>query len=351
MSASGERDRWSRERQYSRELEENLRHSRDSSPDRDPSRNKTKRIKVGNDRETQILQFHDKVSDLLICTVCLANPNTEIYQCHYGHLMCIGCFYRLLADARIKDEQARCPKCRVDMSRNSCVRNLVVELLLSELLSDCIYCNTTMPRNKLDSHSKECKGRPLSCVYAKVGCSWTGPAHSSQQHTEECDFQNRPAKEIITHINKSDRKHEEQAEKYRSVTSFMSNAKLFFTDIVLNPHRTDDFIPQLYYESSKFNLFGHYWLGRGKVTGDEHNYQRSLSLKLVLKGKSNMDIEFCFIRDPYCCVEVVPEVHRHSFTPEDVESEYKEIRLIQPLDLNNLLAEKSIKFRLYMAQV
>ena len=33
-------------RQYSRDLEENLRHSRDSSPDRETPRNKTKRVKI-----------------------------------------------------------------------------------------------------------------------------------------------------------------------------------------------------------------------------------------------------------------------------------------------------------------
>ncbi|XP_063685365.1 zinc finger TRAF-type-containing protein 1-B-like isoform X1 [Bolinopsis microptera] len=348
---SGSSEHWNRQRQYSRDLEENLRHSRDSSPDRDTPRNKTKRIKVGNDREAQILQFHEKVSDLLICTVCLANPNTEIYQCHYGHLMCIGCFYRLLADARIKDEQARCPKCRVDMSRNSCVRNLVVELLLSELLSDCIYCNATMSRNRLESHTKECKGRPVNCTYIKVGCTWTGASHSSHQHADECDFQHRPARDIIAHINKSDRKHDDQIGRFRSVTSFMSHAKLFFTDIVLSPHRTDDFIPQLFYESSKFNLFGHYWLVRGRVQGDEHNFQRTLSLKVVLKGKSSMEVEFCFTRDAYSTVDIIPEVSRHSYTAEDSESDYVEIKLVQPLDLNNLLAEKSIKFRLYMAQL
>lgn len=297
------------------------------------------------------MQFHEKVSDLLICTVCLANPNVEVYQCHYGHLMCIGCFYRLLADARIKDEQARCPKCRVDMSRNSCVRNLVVELLLSELLTECIYCSATMSRNRLDTHLKDCKSRPVSCIYSKVGCSWSGPHHASHQHTEQCEFQHRACRDIIAHIGKYDKKHDEEISKYKSVTNFMSNGKLFFTDIVLNPHRTDDFIPQLFYESSKFNIFGHYWLVRGRVQGDEHNFQRTLSLKLVLKGKGTMEVEFCFMRDAYSNVDVAPQVHRHSFTAEDGESDYNDISLVRPSDLNNLLSEKSIKFRLYIAQL
>ena len=45
------------------------------------------------------------------------------------------------------------------------------------------------------------------------------------------------------------------------------------------------------------------------------------------------------------------QVCRHSYTAEDSESDYAELKLVQPLDLNNLLAEKSIKFRFYMAQL
>eukprot|EP00116_Pleurobrachia_bachei_P010469 sb/3470731/ len=197
MSGSGER--WTRERQFSRDLDDSMRLSRDSTPDRDLPRNKTKR-----------------------------------------------------------DEQARCPKCRVDISRSSCARNLAVEQTLSELLTEYV---------------------------------------------------------------------------------------------ILNPHRTDDFLPQLYYESSKFNLFGQYWLVRGRIQGDEHNFQRSLSLKIFQKGKNPIEIEYCFLRDPYCTVQIKPEVQKHCFTNDDGETEYHELKLVNPLEVNNLLAEKSIKLRLYMAQV
>ena len=45
-------------------------------------------------------------------------------QCSNGHLMCAGCFTHLLADARIRDETATCPNCRVEITRSIATRNL-----------------------------------------------------------------------------------------------------------------------------------------------------------------------------------------------------------------------------------
>ncbi|KAL0166335.1 hypothetical protein M9458_038179, partial [Cirrhinus mrigala] len=44
--------------------------------------------------------------------------------------MCAGCFIHLLADARLKEEQATCPNCRCEISKSLCCRNLAVEKAL-----------------------------------------------------------------------------------------------------------------------------------------------------------------------------------------------------------------------------
>ena len=51
--------------------------------------------------------------------------------------MCAGCFIHLLADARLKEEQATCPNCRCEISKSLCCRNLAVEKAVSELPSEC----------------------------------------------------------------------------------------------------------------------------------------------------------------------------------------------------------------------
>ena len=96
-------------------------------------------------------------------------------KCTNGHLMCAGCFSHLLADARLKDEQATCPNCRCEISKTSCSRNLAVEKTLSELPASCIFCNIMYPRNCLDEHQRnECLERPTKCVYERIGCNWEG---------------------------------------------------------------------------------------------------------------------------------------------------------------------------------
>lgn len=88
-----------------------------------------------------------------------------ILQCTNGHLMCAGCFIHLLADARLKEEQATCPNCRCEISKSLCCRNLAVEKAVSELPSDCSYCLKQFPRSSLDRHqTEECQDR-YCCTY------------------------------------------------------------------------------------------------------------------------------------------------------------------------------------------
>lgn len=84
-------------------------------------------------------------------------------QCTNGHLMCAGCLAHLLADARLKDEEATCPNCRCDIGKNLCTRNLAVEKAISEMPATCQYCTMLLPRNTLENHEKElCQERYVS---------------------------------------------------------------------------------------------------------------------------------------------------------------------------------------------
>lgn len=93
-------------------------------------------------------------------------------QCSNGHLMCASCMAHLLADGRLKDETATCPICRCEINRNVCIRNLAVEKAISELPSECQFCQEMFPRNSLDHHElnlcpERYVGRLLSprCTY------------------------------------------------------------------------------------------------------------------------------------------------------------------------------------------
>lgn len=69
--------------------------------------------------------------------------------------MCIGCFNHLLADGRLKNEQASCPSCRTEISSKSASRNLAVEKAVSELPSHCDYCKEEFPRHEIPHHKND----------------------------------------------------------------------------------------------------------------------------------------------------------------------------------------------------
>lgn len=83
--------------------------------------------------------------------------------------MCAGCFTHVLADARLRDEMATCPSCRVEISKTSATRNLAVENAVSELPSDCQFCGKQYPRNSLDRHEEqECEERLVDFILTDV---------------------------------------------------------------------------------------------------------------------------------------------------------------------------------------
>ena len=83
--------------------------------------------------------------------------------------MCAGCITHLLADARLRDELATCPTCRVEFSKQSASRNLAVEKAVSELPVQCHFCAKEFPRNALEIHEKNnCEKRWFLNFYNKT---------------------------------------------------------------------------------------------------------------------------------------------------------------------------------------
>lgn len=71
--------------------------------------------------------------------------------------MCAGCFTHLLADSRLRDSQATCPNCRVEINRNNASRNLAVEKAVSELPSECqvsTFATVAIPKVNIRQHFK-----------------------------------------------------------------------------------------------------------------------------------------------------------------------------------------------------
>uniref|UniRef100_A0A1A9ZQM1 RING-type domain-containing protein n=1 Tax=Glossina pallidipes TaxID=7398 RepID=A0A1A9ZQM1_GLOPL len=102
----------------------------------------------------------ERLSGLVSCVVCLKLPDSFVYQCRRGHLMCADCLYRLFADGRLRDQLATCPRCHVTISEHTVVRNFPIEKVLSELPGGYRQCN-------LGQH-------PTHRMYSNIGCQRLG---------------------------------------------------------------------------------------------------------------------------------------------------------------------------------
>ncbi|XP_073953132.1 zinc finger TRAF-type-containing protein 1 homolog isoform X2 [Choristoneura fumiferana] len=322
----------------------------DPKEDEGPQPEKRRKL----DKETSEKLEH-RLGGILCCAVCLDLPPAAVYQCSNGHLMCAPCFTHLLADARLRDEAATCPNCRVEISKTSASRNLAVEKTVSELPSECKYCAKVFPRHSLQHHEeKNCEDRLTGCRYGGIGCLWRGPAHEAAAHEAACAHPAKSAAEVVDHLAERERQHQHNVAVYTQVLDLLSYEKITINDLQLKPYRTEEFVHKLYYETSRFSAFGHQWVVKAFVNRHQRDptqsTQREITYQLILKSKtlSPLPVQWVGLRGPYGEAAVRARVAAHSFADDDAEAPAQPLPLADHNDTNRLLGNKAIHFRLIM---
>ncbi|KAM3857979.1 zinc finger TRAF-type-containing protein 1 [Diretmus argenteus] len=349
---------------------------RREGPEPDPDEPPKKRVRIP---EGEAGKLEERLYSVLCCTVCLDLPKASVYQCTNGHLMCAGCFIHLLADSRLKEEQATCPNCRCEISKNLCCRNLAVEKAVSELPTDCTFCLKQFPRSSLERHQKEeCQdrysthtltytsllmhtscyvARVTQCKYKRIGCPWQGPFHELPAHEDECSHPTKTGTELMGILGEMDQSHRRDMQLYNNIFSLLCYEKIGFTEVQFRPYRTDDFITRLYYETPRFTVLNQTWVLKARVNDSERNpnlsCKRTLSFQLILKSKVNSALEcsFLLLKGPYDDVRIKPVIHHHSFSNDTNETEYVPLPISDSVECNKLLAAKNINLRLFIFQI
>ncbi|CAH0549993.1 unnamed protein product [Brassicogethes aeneus] len=315
-----------------------------------------KRRKISKTADTEKkYKLEDRLGGILCCAVCLDLPRAAVYQCSNGHLMCAGCFTHVLADARLRDELATCPSCRVEISKTSATRNLAVENAVSELPSECQFCNKQFPRNSLERHEDhECEERISGCKYSRIGCPWRGPVHERAEHESECTHPNRKGSEVIEALEVMDQQMSEERKLYDTIFDLLGYEKIIFNDLQLKPYRTDEFVHRLFYESSRFSAFNNQWVVKARINNSQkdptQSSDREMTYQLILKSKSTtpLNLSYIVLRGPVGDIHVKPRIHEFEFTDVNNESPYVNLPVPDTAECNRLLAAKTINFRLIM---
>uniref|UniRef100_UPI00358DDF9E zinc finger TRAF-type-containing protein 1-A-like isoform X3 n=2 Tax=Myxine glutinosa TaxID=7769 RepID=UPI00358DDF9E len=307
--------------------------------------------------DSDLMSLVDRLSSVLCCTVCLDLPKMAVFQCSNGHLMCAGCFVHLLADARLKEEQATCPNCRCEISRSLCCRSLAVEKAVSELPTTCDYCQQNFPRDCLALHQREhCHNRPTHCRYCRIGCRWKGPFHEVPAHEATCVHPLKPGGDLMGVLADVDAQHHQEVSPFQDILQLLSLEKIGYTEVQFRSYHTDDFITRLYYETPHFMILNHTWVLKARVNDSERNQnlssERTLSFQLLMRSKlpAAMDCAFLLLRAPYEDVPLRPVVYRHTFSGESPESPYLPLPITDAIECNRLLAAKNFSVRLFFFQ-
>lgn len=129
------------------------------------------------------------------------------------------------------------------------------------------------------------------------------------------------------------------------------------TDIQLRPYRTDDFIPKLYFEATRFSAYTYQWTVKARVNDSQdnpiHMMNRSISYQLVLKTKptSVLSVSFFALSGPFSDASLSPAIYEFDFGPDSMESAYNALLLAKSSECNRLIAAKTINFRLVLVQI
>ncbi|XP_049876991.1 cysteine and histidine-rich protein 1 homolog isoform X2 [Pectinophora gossypiella] len=369
-----------------------------------------KKRKIVSDKEGSDKLEH-RLGGILCCAVCLDLPPAAVYQCTNGHLMCAPCFTHLLADARLRDEAATCPNCRVEISKTSASRNLAVEKTVSELPSECKYCTGVFPRHSLQHHeektcderqfefsqmvvespargsrwsaldglvrivsgvywlvaaalhgsrgrgpgrARRARARLTGCQYACIGCPWRGPAHEAAAHEAACLHPARSAADVVGALAERERRRRDDLAVYNQILDLLSYEKITFNDLQLKPYRTEEFVHKLYYETSRFSAFGQQWVVKAFVNKNQRDptqsSQREITYQLIMKSKSavSLGVQWVVLRGPYGEAALLARPLAHVFADDAADAAPARLPLLDPDDTNRLLSNKAIHFRLIM---
>ncbi|XP_059487705.1 zinc finger TRAF-type-containing protein 1 homolog isoform X2 [Neocloeon triangulifer] len=302
-------------------------------------------------------KLEHRLGGILCCAVCLDLPRSAVYQCSNGHLLCAGCFTHVLADARLRDEVASCPSCRVELSRASACRNLAVEKAVSELPAPCTFCGKEFARAVLQRHQDElCDERITECQFRRLGCPWCGPHHEAVSHAAECPHPNRSGRDLMPLLETLDSKAEAQEAIFNQLVSLLSFEKITFNDLQMKPYRTDEFVHKLFYESARFTAFNNQWVVKAFINTKNQRdptqcSERDMNYQVVLKSKSTpspLTVHYMVLSGPFGDLKVNPQTYVAEFSDQSCEGPVVSLPIPDTNECNRLLASKTFSLRLIM---
>ena len=166
------------------------------------------------------------------------------------------------------------------------------------------------------------------------------------------------------------------------VSHWLSFSLIWLVDLDFNlrSYRTDDYVPRLFFESSRAQNFNETWVVKLSISSVDHSptnptalLNRSISFQLIMKSRPNQpkEIHFMVVRAPGSDFQVWiwpliwPHIkwplmtfhfklnhmtYMHRFTADNLETPYFTLPLSSPAEVNRMIGSRNFYLRVYFFQ-
>lgn len=116
------------------------------------------------------------VSSSLLCQICFEPTDSWLVACGNHHSYCSTCLHDHVSAREREGDQATCPQCRGDLSRNA-AGNFQPERTKNSMTleKECecpLKCGDTFRIDKIKAHmQKDCQNAVVPCPMARFGCA------------------------------------------------------------------------------------------------------------------------------------------------------------------------------------
>ncbi|KAH8283548.1 hypothetical protein KR018_005570, partial [Drosophila ironensis] len=133
------------------------------------------------------------LNEIVRCSVCETVPNSVVFQCGKGHLICAGCYEVIMYKQNGRITCAACGETEFSASRN-----IVAEMAVAEVELACERCGAKMLRSGLRHHFlNDCPKRLVGCRNRRLGCTWAGEPEGLLDHEDNCPIYGRSLEELV----------------------------------------------------------------------------------------------------------------------------------------------------------
>jgi len=174
-----------------------------------------------------------------------------------------------------------------------------------------------------------------------------------------CEYTNILSRDALPAVQRTIDQNNHASRIKDNILNLYSMDRIGYTDFNLRSYRTDDYVPRLFFESSRAQNFNETWVVKLSISSVDHSptnptalLNRSISFQLIMKSRPNhpKEIHFMVVRAPGSDFQLNHMTYMHRFTADNLETPYFTLPLSSPAEVNRMIGSRNFYLRVYFFQ-